>query len=70
MKGRGFSQVAAGAILLAVCASPSAQRPESAPDTASAGKPPEFKVNAAINQHKLLKNPPQRGGRGRSGANP
>jgi creatinine amidohydrolase/Fe(II)-dependent formamide hydrolase-like protein len=30
----------------------------------------EFKVNAAINQYKLLKNPPQRGGRGRSGANP
>jgi creatinine amidohydrolase/Fe(II)-dependent formamide hydrolase-like protein len=24
----------------------------------------EFKVNAAINQYKLLKNPPQRGGRG------
>jgi creatinine amidohydrolase len=28
----------------------------------------EFKVNAGINQYKLLKNPPQRGGRGRSGA--
>ncbi|HMJ83301.1 MAG TPA: creatininase family protein, partial [Vicinamibacterales bacterium] len=27
----------------------------------------EFKVNAGINQYKLLKNPPQRGGRGRSG---
>jgi creatinine amidohydrolase len=24
----------------------------------------EFKVNAAINQYKRLKNPPQRGGRG------
>jgi creatinine amidohydrolase len=27
----------------------------------------EFKVNAGLNQYKLLKNPPQRGGRGRSG---
>ena len=27
----------------------------------------EFKVNAGINQYKLLKNPPQRGGLGRSG---
>jgi hypothetical protein len=27
----------------------------------------ELKVNAGINQYKLLKNPPQRGGRGRSG---
>ena len=26
----------------------------------------EFKINAAINQYKLLKNPPQRGGRGGS----
>ena len=25
----------------------------------------EFKVNAGLNQYKLLKNPPQRGGRGR-----
>jgi creatinine amidohydrolase len=30
----------------------------------------EFKVNAGINQYKLLKNPPQRGGRGRSGEAP
>ena len=28
----------------------------------------EFKVNAGINQYKLLKNPPQGRGRGRSGA--
>jgi hypothetical protein len=27
----------------------------------------EFKVNAGINQYKLLKNPPQGCGRGRSG---
>ncbi len=24
----------------------------------------EFKINAALNQYRLLKNPPQRGGRG------
>src|ERR1044072_7471213 len=41
MKLRGLSKVAGAAILLSVCASPSAQRPEAAPETAVAGKPPD-----------------------------
>src|SRR6266545_4889852 len=41
MKLRGLSTVAGAAILLSVLASASAQRPESAPDTAPSGKPPD-----------------------------
>src|SRR6266545_7817739 len=41
MKLRGLSTVAGAAILLSVLASASAQRPESAPDTAPAGKAPD-----------------------------